>query len=172
MAYEYNILLGRIIKVSGFGGAVTIKIEKFFTDNIPEMGSVFLEVEGKPVPFLISGIEYSGADLLKLVFEGYASNDKVIEFIGSRVFLTSGSYKNDPVEDSQNLIGYKVVVQEGRLLGSISALIPNQGQLLINVRSAEKKDILIPFHEHFIVSVDKKQKVIIMKIPEGLTEIN
>ena len=36
----------------------------------------------------------------------------------------------------------------------------------------EKKEILIPFHEDFIVSIDKKKKIIIMDIPEGLTEIN
>ena len=76
MAYKSNILLGRITKVSGYEGAVTVKLEKIFTENIPQMESVFLEIEGRPVPFFISDSEYSGADILKLRFEGYDSIEK------------------------------------------------------------------------------------------------
>jgi len=41
------------------------------------MKSVFLEINGKPVPFFISLSEYSGGDILKLKFEGYESYEKV-----------------------------------------------------------------------------------------------
>jgi ribosomal 30S subunit maturation factor RimM len=50
--------------------------------------------------------------------------------------------------------------------------LENNGQWLLNVKSVNKKDILIPFHEHFVVGFDKGKKVIVMNIPEGLTEIN
>ncbi len=172
MAYKCDILLGRITKVSGYEGAVAVKLEKIFTDNIPQMESIFLEIEGRPVPFFISGSEYSGADILKLRFEGYDSNEKISEFIGCRIFLTSGIYNVNLKEDNENLIGYRVFMQEDKLLGSISEVLTNNGQWLINVISINKREILIPFHEHFIVSIDKRKKVIKMNIPEGLTEIN
>ena len=82
MAYKYNILLGRIIKTSGYEGAVAVKLEKKFTENIPLMESVFLEIEGRPVPFFINGYEYSGTDILKLLFDGYKSIEKINEFVG------------------------------------------------------------------------------------------
>ena len=91
MAYKNNILLGRITKVSGYEGAVAVKVEKIFTENIPQMESVFLEIEGRPVPFFISAMEYSGADILKLWFEGYDSAEKISEFTGCRIFLTNES---------------------------------------------------------------------------------
>ena len=53
------------------------------------MESVFLEIEGRPVPFFVSGSDYSGADILKLRFDGYDSSDKVSEFTGCRIFLTT-----------------------------------------------------------------------------------
>ena len=34
--------------------------------------------------------DYSGADILKLKFDGYNSSEKVIEFVGCRVFNHSG----------------------------------------------------------------------------------
>jgi hypothetical protein len=76
MAYNSNILLGRITKVSGYEGAVAVKLEKIFTENIPQMESVFLEIEGRPVPFFISGSEYSGADILKLSLKDTDSKKK------------------------------------------------------------------------------------------------
>jgi 16S rRNA processing protein RimM len=172
MAYKCDILLGRITKISGHEGAVAVKSEKNFIENIPQLESVFLEIEGRPVPFFISGLEYSGADILKLSFQGYDSIEKISEFIGCRVFLTSGIYNDKLTESNENLIGYRLFVQEDKLLGSISEVLENNGQWLIKVISVNKKDILIPFHEHFIVSFDKGKKVIVMNIPEGLTEIN
>jgi 16S rRNA processing protein RimM len=173
MAYNTNILLGRITKVSGFEGAVTVKLEKIFSENIPRMESVFLEIEGRPVPFFISDLEYSNADILKLTFEGYGSSEKVNEFIGCRVFLTTGLSGDDQTtDDLQSLLGFNVIIKNNELLGSISEVITNPGQLLLNIVTVKKKEILIPFHEHFIVSIDKKNKKIVMDLPEGLTEIN
>ena len=172
MAYKNDILLGRITKVSGYEGAVTVKLEKIFTENIPQMESVFLEIEGRPVPFFISNLEYSGADILKLWFDGYNSIDKISEFTGCRIFLTSAPDGDSQKEDDQNLIGYVIFAPENNLLGSISEIISNNGQWLLNVVSLNKKNILIPFHEHFIISIDKKKKIVVMDIPEGLLEIN
>jgi 16S rRNA processing protein RimM len=172
MAYNSDILLGRITKVNGYEGAVTIKIEKNFFENIPLMESVFLEIEGRLVPFFISGSEYSGADILKLKFEGYNSIDKISEFTGSRVFLTNYIPDSGRSEDIQDLIGYKVLLSDKTPLGVIKAIIPNSGQWLLSVFSEQKKEILIPFHDHFILGIDKKRKILIMDIPEGLTEIN
>jgi 16S rRNA processing protein RimM len=172
VAYKNDILLGRITKVSGYEGAIAVKLDKIFTENIPLMESVFLEIEGKPVPFFISGTEYSGTDILKLWLEGYDAVEKISEFKGCRVFLTTGlSYKNQK-EKNRDLIGYKVFIQDDKLLGSISEIIPNSGQLLLNIKSIDKKNILVPFHEHFIVNINKKKKIILMDIPEGLIDIN
>lgn len=172
MAYNSEILLGRITKVSGYEGAVTVKLEKIFSENIPLMESVFIEVDGRPVPFFISHSEYSGADILKLTFDGYNSVEKVTEFIGCRVFLTTGLTDNEREEDFNLLIGYKVLLQNKNLLGTVKEVIPNPGQWLLNILSSENKEILIPLHEHFIIGIDKKKKTIVMDVPEGLTEIN
>jgi 16S rRNA processing protein RimM len=172
MAYKSNILLGRITKLSGYEGAVAVKLEKIFTENIPQMESVFLEIDGRPVPFFISEMEYTGADILKLSFEGYNSIEKVSEFAGCRVFLTGSANAINQNSDTQNLIGYLVFDHGNREIGSISEIIANNGQWLLNVISPDRKNILIPFHEHFILRIDKRKKIIVMDIPEGLLDIN
>jgi len=69
-------------------------------------------------------------------------------------------------------IGYLVIGPGNARIGSISEIISNNGQWLLNVISADRKNILIPFHEHFIVRIDKRKKIVVMDIPEGLLEIN
>jgi 16S rRNA processing protein RimM len=172
MAYNDNILLGRITKVSGYEGAVTVKLEKIFSENIPEMESVFLEIEGRPVPFFISDIDYSGADIVKLTFDGYNSIEKVSEFSGCRVFLTSSDVAEKKKDDLQTFIGYTVFDQNNILLGLVSEVTANPGQWLMHIITPLNKEILVPLHEHFIVRIDKKKKVLEMDIPDGLTEIN
>jgi len=172
MAYNNNILLGRITKLNGYEGAVTVKLEKIFSENIPRMESVFLEIEGRPVPFFISGSEYSGADILRLSFEGYESIEKVSEFIGCRIFLTSGKPGKNHPDDGTNLVGYLVLVQNNNFLGTITGIIQNPGQWLLSIASPSEKEILIPLHNDFIVSINDAKKTIIMDIPDGLIDIN
>jgi 16S rRNA processing protein RimM len=172
MAYKSDILLGRITKTSGYEGAVTVRLEKRFIDNIPEMESVFLEVEGRLVPFFISFSEYNGADILKLMFEGYESAEKVSEFTGCNVYLTLNNSETELSDDISYLIGYKVIVRDKIVVGIIKELMSNSGQWLLKIDSPQKKEILIPLHEDFIVSIDQNKKIIEMDIPEGLSEIN
>jgi 16S rRNA processing protein RimM len=172
MAYRNEILLGRITKVSGYEGAVTVKLERFFSEKLPHMESVFLEIEGRPVPFFISASEYSGADILKLQFDGYDSSEKVNEFIGCQVYLTTAAPVGKKIENVQNLSGFSVLTSDNIVLGSVDEVIQNPGQWLLSVVSDMGKTILIPLHENFIVKIDKKKKILIMDLPEGLTEIN
>ena len=171
MGYIADILLGRILKIQGYDGTMTVKLEKDFIDNIPEMESVFLEIEGKPVPFFISSLQYSGSDVLKLRFEGFGTYEKVSDFMGCLVFLTTGKVKSTRSR-TKNITGFKVVLSNKTTLGSIEEIINNPGQDLLKIISPEKKEILIPFHEDFIVRIDKKKRTITVQLPEGLIDLN
>jgi len=171
VGYNANILLGRILKIQGYDGTMTVKLEKDFVDNIPEMESVFLEIEGKPVPFFISTSQYSGGDVLKLRFEGYGTYEKVNDFAGCPVFLTTGKAKSAR-SDSESITGFKVILSNKSTIGSIEEIINNPGQDLLRIISPEKKEILIPFHDDFIVRIDKKKRTITVQLPEGLIDLN
>ena len=118
MAYICDILLGRITKISGYEGAVAVKLEKNFIDNIPRLEAVFLEIDGRPVPFFVSDYEYNGADILKLSFSGYDSIEKIGEFTGCRVYLTTGKPDSRQADDILSLIGYKVLNTDETVLGN------------------------------------------------------
>ena len=172
MAYNREILLGRITKIHSYDGSVTVRLEKAFIENIPEMESVFLEIEGRLVPFFISRSDYSGAEILKLTFEDYDSSQKIREFQGVRVFLTTTQNFSSLSPDNSDVSGYKIILPDKTLIGTIKDIIHNPGQSLLSVLSVNGKEILIPFHEDFISSIDPGKKILIMSLPEGLIEIN
>jgi 16S rRNA processing protein RimM len=172
MAYKANILLGQITKVHGFKGAVTVRLEKTFTENIPELESVFIEIEGKPVPFFISWSEYPGGNIIWIKLSGYESIDKVSEYTGSRIFLKSDESGLNTPENLQDLKGFKINSGDNKIIGTITSLIENPGQVLLNVETGKGKEILIPLHENLIISVDRRRKIIKMDLPEGLIELN
>ena len=172
MTYNCDILLGQITKVSGFEGAVTVRLERSFIDNIPQLESVFLEIEGRPVPFFISESEYSGGDILKIIFIYYNSAEKVNEFKGCRIYLTSDQPAAEKSDDFGDLTAYRVYTEDDLFLGQVDEVIQNPGQWLLNISSPDKKEILFPLHEDLIIRLDPEKKIMVLKIPEGLLEIN
>jgi 16S rRNA processing protein RimM len=172
MAYKAQILLGTISKLHGYEGAVTVRLEKAIIECIPEPESVFLEIEGKPVPFFIADLEYPGSDILWLKFEGYESIQKVQEFTGCRVFLTTGEIEILPAEHFGNLKGYRIFSLENRSIGRVIEIIENPGQILLNINAGRGREILIPLHENLIISTDNKKKIIKMDLPDGLIDLN
>jgi 16S rRNA processing protein RimM len=172
MAYRNQILLGKIARVNGYDGYVTVKLEKAFIEDIPGMESVFIETEGRPVPFFITASEYSGGDLLRLKFEGYEAFEKITEFNGCKLFLTTVSDVNIPERNQEPVIGFKVILRNRKQIGTVTGLIQNPGQVLLKIISPRNKEILIPYHEDFILQMDTGKKTIIVEIPDGLTEIN
>jgi len=172
VAYIANISLGRILKIQGYDGTLTVKLEKDFIENIPGMESVFLEIEGKPVPFFISSSEYEGGDILKLRLDGYGSYEKTSGFAGCRIFLTSGGEKTGPSSGNENITGFRVVLRDKTIIGDVEEIINNPGNDLMKIISPDRKEILIPFHRDFIVRFDEKERTITVQLPEGLIDLN
>lgn len=172
MAYKKHILLGKISKVHGYEGAVTIRIERNFSDNIPEMESVFIETDGRPVPFFIDYSEQSDLSTLRLRFTDYNSAVKVKEFVGCKLYLTEEAISVTPVENPLGLIEYEVLSDENISVGIITEIIENPGQLLLNIVLGSGKEILLPLHEDLIKEIDSENKIIRMIIPDGIADIN
>jgi 16S rRNA processing protein RimM len=173
MDYKSEILLGRINRIIGNEGSVSVKLEKAFIDNIPEMESVFLEIDEKPVPFFISHLEYPGGDICKLKLDGYSTFDRLAEFNGCRVFLTSvPAGHKAAARPAAAITGFKVVTQGDEQLGTVRRVIDNPGQVLLELVSPDGREILVPFHSDLVIRSDRRKKLIVMDLPEGLAGLN
>jgi 16S rRNA processing protein RimM len=172
MAYIKHILLGKITKVHGHDGAVTIRLERDFSDRIPVMESVFIETDGRPVPFFIDYSEQPALSTLRIKFEDYSSVEKVKEFVGCKLFMTEAAVNVKLLSNPLDLINYKVFSDENASIGIITEIIENPGQLLLNIQSSSGKYFLLPLHDDLITDIDSDNKIIRMMIPDGIMDIN
>ena len=72
-----------------------------------------------------------------------------------------------------NLIEYlnfKVTNPNHENIGFINDIYNNKLQNLIEIKNKEKK-ILIPFVKNYIVKIDKKNKILILDLPEGMLDL-
>lgn len=167
------ILLGRIKKVHGYEGAVLISLEDRFAEELPEMEWVFIEIDGKPVPFLVSSLAENASGNILLKFEGYESPDLMTEFTGCRLFIEQENMEHEN-ELSPYLIleGYKIFGSDKKLLGIVRKVMSLPMQYMLVLENDEKEEILIPLNEDWLLEINREQQSIYMDLPDGIIQIN
>lgn len=174
MSYSAEILLGRISKINGYDGTVTIKLERQTVGKLKKEEPVFIEIDGRPVPFFISALEDPGTGIMRVRFKYYESYEKMKEFSGCLVFRrgkakgTRSGLMNRP----ESLEGFKVIDSTGSLIGTITGIVNNPAHLIARIISPGNKELLIPLHEDLIIRSDLVKKTVTMELPDGLADIN
>ena len=167
------LLLGKIIKTLGFQGELVIKIEKQFSKEIEKTESVFVVVQGIPVPFFISSINYVNPGTLHLQFQDYTSDSRIKEFIGCDVFISGQS---TPVITDHSipffLTGYRLLNSAKQEIGTISKVESYPMQVMLVVESVTGEEILIPYNNDWIITTDKRKEILILDLPEGIDLVN
>jgi 16S rRNA processing protein RimM len=79
-----------------------------------------------------------------------------------------------PLEGTQfyyhEVLDFKVFDGQ-HLIGSIVGFQDNQGQDLLEVQDKEQKKILIPVHDDFIHTLNRKKKEMVINLPEGFLDL-
>ena len=68
-----------------------------------------------------------------------------------------------------SLLGFHMV-QDGDDIGEILEVIEQPHQLLCRI-DWKGKEALIPIHEETLVKVDKKKKIVLVNLPDGLLDV-
>ncbi|MDT8402230.1 MAG: ribosome maturation factor RimM [Bacteroidales bacterium] len=167
------VLLGKITKVHGYGGAVMVKPVDYIPGELKEMEWVFIEIEGKPVPFFISSLSEHASGNVILKFENYDSSEVMKEFTGCSVFLKH-DYDEEVNEIKPHLIltGFKVFNKANEFIGTVNKVMSLPMQYMLVLEGADNTEKLIPLNEGWILEIDKEAGILTMDLPEGLVNIN
>ena len=169
---ENLYFLGTLIKAQGVGGFFVLALNTLHPEDIREMESVFMEIDGLPVPFFISRFSDMGKSSILVKFDDIDSNEKAKEFIGCKIFIST-----DKVNIPDNLhskatdfTGYKIVDMKHGDIGNITEIMDIRENPLFKVRS-ENNEYMIPVNESIIKEINHNKKVILTDLPEGLLDI-
>lgn len=171
---EEYITIGYTKKTFGVKGGLKVHIEPQFFEVLIKTHVLFLNINNKPTPFFIEGIEETNA--IVLYFEDVNSKEEAHPYCAKEILLRAEDLKDVPLEvpasesGYQQYVGFQIIAKGVGEIGKIEeiAVLPEQHLAIITYKG---KEVLIPLNEQFIQSVDTNKKQLQLSLPEGLLEL-
>lgn len=172
MRKEDCFYLGSIVGKYSFKGELLLKLDSNDPAIYTALKTLFISLDAGLVPFFIESFKLHKSHLLRLQLEGITSEQEANQLLKKEVYL--------PLELLPPLEGNKFYYHEIRQfevlhnqqsLGRIKGFQDNSGQDLLVVQQTNNKEVLIPVHDDFIVSVNRKEKTIHVQLPEGFLDL-
>ncbi len=164
--------LGKIAKPFGNKGQVVAYLDVDEPMRYKKLGSVYLDLDGEWVPFLVNSIEIQAGRKALFHFEDVNTADEAAVYTGREMYL--------PLSTLHPLKGKKFYYHEVRGFAVIDAVHGNIGtlvkvmelprQAMLQVTFGEK-EILVPLVDEIILKVDRRKKELHIRAPEGLIDI-
>lgn len=165
----WDILIGEISRPHGIRGEVKVRPRTDFPGKFEKLvgKEVWVEPEGVPAEgrFLkIQSVRYHGGFVL-VKFEGLDSVEEVEKLRGQEIYIHREM--REPLPEGEfyieDLIGAKVVTEEGEVLGQVERVdkLPANDVMVVG-------DLLLPVIKDVILEVDIEKKRIVVRPLEGL----
>ncbi|WP_333599228.1 ribosome maturation factor RimM [Flavobacterium sp.] len=172
MRKEDCFYLGKIAKKFSFKGEVLIYLDTDEPELYENMESVFVEFNKNLVPFFIENSALHKNDFLRVQFEDVDSEAEADTLIGCDIYLPLSMLPK--LEGNKfyfhEVVGFEVEDKRLGVVGIIQSINDTSAQPLFEVLNGEV-EILIPMIDHFLVEIDRKNKKVVMDLPEGLIEM-
>lgn len=172
MTKEECFYLGRIVSKFSFKGEVLIKLDTDEPESYLEMESVFVEYDNNLVPFFIEKSNLQKSNLLRVKFEEVDSEEDAEDLIKCDLYLPLNLLPelNEDQFYFHEVIGFTVEDANYGTVGTLTGINDTTAQALFEIEK-NGKQILIPMNDEFLLKVDKKNKKILVKTPEGLIDL-
>jgi 16S rRNA processing protein RimM len=169
---EDRVLMGRVARTHGVRGEICLtpftESPDFFLDCghlqvlLPDGTALGLEVDAVR--------KHKRLVLLKL--KGIRSLEEAERLVGAEVFVPRSSLPELEPDEYYwtDLIGLSVFDESGRLLGRVMRILPTGADDLL-VLDRDGREILLPFLEEVVQSIDLKAGRVVAAPPPGLLDL-
>lgn len=172
MRKEECFYLGKIVAKYSFKGELLIKLDTDEPENYLEMESVFVELNKNLVPFFIEKSSLQKSELLRVKFEDVDDEETADDLLKKEVYLPL-EFLPELDEDQfyyHEIIGFKVEDVNFGEVGILIGINDRTPQTLFEI-DRDGIEILVPLRDEFIEKLDKPNKTLTLKVPEGLIEM-
>ncbi|MCL2329625.1 MAG: ribosome maturation factor RimM [Bacteroidetes bacterium] len=164
--------IGKINKPHGINGEMSFS---FTTDVFDSEDAPFFifEIDGIFVPFFIESYRFKTDSTALLMLEDIDNEEKAREFNGLTIYLPV-SFQDKVKEEEIGMSYFIGFILKDEILceiGRVCAIDESTKNVLFIVENAAAEEILIPASDDFILDIDHEEKIISLRIPEGLLDI-
>jgi 16S rRNA processing protein RimM len=172
MRKEDCFYLGKIAKKFSFKGEVLLYLDTDEPELYENMESVFVEFNKNLVPFFIENSSLHKNDFLRVQFEDVDSEEEADSILNCDVYLPLSMLPKLSGNKFyfHEVIGFEIEDKRLGVFGKIVSINDTTAQPLFEVLNGEV-EMLIPMIDHFLVEIDRKNKKVVMDLPEGLVEM-
>ncbi|TWP27336.1 16S rRNA processing protein RimM [Apibacter muscae] len=163
--------VGTITKTHGLKGHLVAKLDTDEPEVYENLESVFININGMPIPFFLVECQLLNKNSLRIKFENTSLNSQ--ELIGKDIYL--------PLEFLPQLSGkqfyyhevinFNILDQNNISVGKIIEINDQSPQSLFSIELLNSKNIYIPIINDWIIEVNRKEQYIKMNLPEGILDI-
>jgi 16S rRNA processing protein RimM len=164
--------LGKITKLFGYKGEV---IFYFDVDDVTEyrnLDAVFIDVNGALIPFLIEKLRLHQGNTAVVRIQDVADIEAAQRLINAELYLPLSTL---PKLDGKKfyfheIIGYTVVDAAAGVVGVVEEVNDQSAQALLVIKEGYR-EVLFPIVDELIDRLDRKEKKIYVRFPEGLLDL-
>lgn len=172
MTKEECFYLGKIVRKFSFKGELLAKLDTDQPETYENLESVFVDFNGKLVPFFIEHAQLHKSTLLRIDFEDVDTEADADDLINAELYLPLNLLPD--LSGTQfyfhEVTGFTVQDVNYGEVGTITGINDMTSQALFEI-DHQGKQVLIPINDDFIKTVDRETKTITVETPEGLINI-
>ncbi len=164
--------LGKITKTSGYKGSLMFFFDVDDIQRYRDLESVFLEIDQQLIPFFIEQLRIKSPQKAFVKLQGVDSLEKAQTLVNTEVFLPLTMLPQLSGKDfyHHEVTGFTAVDASFGEIGTIREIQDLKTQSIF-VISHRGQEVLIPYHKDFIEKVDRTNKRLHFRTPEGLIEL-
>jgi len=170
MFWNISREFGTILKSHGTKGEVVVATLVDIPNNFNLPESVFLVIDGLPVPFFIEYYTVVPPNTFFIKFEEINDRNYASLFYNCSLRIENKFLKKIKlVPNVKSLIGYSVFDDEGTEVGKITGIMDIPMNPLVKVLY-KSNEVLLPANGDTLLDFNDKEKKLVLFIPDGLLD--
>jgi 16S rRNA processing protein RimM len=175
MSKHNFIAIGYTKKTHALQGEIKVQIEAQYMEDFLKIETVFIETGGNKLPYFIESVR-EGTDMI-VKFEDISHKDAAQAIVGKGIFLREKDILKD--EDREIQVesfgfgfcnGFTMHDEIAGEVGVIKEIVEMpQGEMAVVLH--KDREIYVPMIPQFVISTDKKLKLVKVNLPEGLLDL-
>jgi 16S rRNA processing protein RimM len=172
MNFEGYFYLGKIAKLHGYKGEVSLFLDVTNPSDYHQLERVFVDVDGVLIPFFIEHLKPKNKGFVAVKFQDVKDENSAKKLLKKTLYLPENelSELNETSFYDHEISGFKVFDLFKGYIGTVDTVIDLVSNPLLRVE-LDKKEILIPIFEGLIRKVDREKKELHIEAPEGLIDL-
>jgi len=171
MKIEDSFYIGYITKTKGLKGEVQLFFEFQDYEDL-ELDSLFIELNGRLVPFFVASHKLQANSTGYFYFEDIDTIEKAEKLLKKKVYLPL-SKMPERGEDEFFYTDLKGFIVHDEHYGELGEIIEvhEYPQQFIAVVPYKFREVMFPLNEDIIKSIDEENGILEVDLPEGLVDL-